>query len=525
MATPPFKLAFFGDAGTEVVQGTPFYHDIGGYSSSFLEGDGEFAAAGPSVQAVSSYIHSQGPSDVVELGDLSYHTNASTLLDVNIGQPYNAFIYPYPSPLFVDPDGVYASQELDGAAATEGRTQWPYNLYNYPFGFPDSRDAGGAGGAKDRNRFWFGFGNHDYSSFLGDTDPNINYLLEEEVDLPIPGGSPLGPDVYQAKAVADAGGDVSAQRYGNTLQQLLDYFPWLSEDLEHQLRYLGVDAAALDDVSINVGRLDPTGIDGAYYSVSLGKDESGQPLVHIQFIDSTRLLSNAGYYKFFPSSPSEQPVLPATPDYSYNPADPSSASKFNRQNPFQGQQMLEWSKQDLAASKARWQVISPHHTTYGPAATFDNLTAKQYNTNPILISYISALNQSVQAVDADKVVDLVVNGDSHYYSRVLEQQQAPGGIGLGIPVMTLGNGGMRPATINLVPYGTPVDQPANLVNYKPDRNGKGKLDPEPPGLGMPETRQVSVGTSGYYSYTRNNAAPQGGEEQRGAGFCRQDIHF
>lgn len=186
MTAKPLKLAFFGDGGTEFVQGTSFYHDIGGYKrvaktpeEKQLLPKGEFSAAGPSVHAVSRFIHSQSPSDVIELGDLAYNTNASTLLDINIGKYYNSFIYPYPSPLYVDPNGVYAKQELDGAQATQGRTKWPYNLYDYPLGFPDSSDGSGLGGAKDRNRFWFTFGNHDYSSFLGDSDPNVNYLLEE----------------------------------------------------------------------------------------------------------------------------------------------------------------------------------------------------------------------------------------------------------------------------------------------------------------------------------------------------------
>jgi hypothetical protein len=61
MANAPFKIAFFGDGGTEAVQGTTFYHDIGGYSSGYVRRDGEFAAAGPSVQAVARFIHSQSP--------------------------------------------------------------------------------------------------------------------------------------------------------------------------------------------------------------------------------------------------------------------------------------------------------------------------------------------------------------------------------------------------------------------------------------------------------------------------------
>lgn len=521
----PFKIAFFGDGGTEVVQGTTFYHDIGGYSSGYTTRDGEFAAAGPSVQAVARFIHSQAPSDVVELGDLSYNSNASTLLDINIGKHYNAYIYPYPSPLYVDPNGKYAQQVLDGAPATAGRTQWPYNLYNYPLGYPDSVDGVGPGGATDRNRFWFPFGNHDYSSFLGDADPNVNYVLEEEVDKPIPGGAPRGPDLYQADAVTKAGGNVEAQRYGNSLQQLFDYFPWLSEDVAQQLRYLGVSPDAFKDAKINVGRLDPTGIDGAYYSVSLGDDGQGNPLVHIQFIDSTRLLANAGYYDFFPSDPSTSPVKPEKPDYNYNPAKPESKSQYNPQNPDQGQEMLAWSKQDLAASKARWQIISPHHTTYGPAATFDNLTTKQYNTNPVLISYISALNEYARELDSEKAIDFIINGDSHYYSRVLEQQIAPGGIGLGIPVITLGNGGIRPATINLVPYGTEVNQPANKSNYSPNANGNGKLILPLPGNGMPDTRPVSVGASGYYSFTRANRGPNGSDGSIKRTFGGKDYSF
>jgi len=509
----PFKLAFFGDGGTEVVQGTAFYHDIGGYSDNNFAG--EFAAAGPSVQAVSRYIHSQAPSDVIELGDLSYNSNASTLLDINAGKHYNSFMYPYPSPLYVDTAGVYAKQVLDGAPATAGRTQWPYNLYTYPDGYPDSADGIGTGGSVDRNRFWFTFGNHDYSSFLGDADPNINYLQENSKDEAIEGGAPIGPDVYQAKAVIESKavsekGKALDQHLGNTLQQLFDYLPWLSENIEQQLRYLGVNPAALNDVSINVGRLDPKGVEGAYYSVSLGDDGLGNPLVHLQFIDSTRLITNAGYYEFYPSGTGQEPIQEPAPDYAYDPAKPSYKSLFNPEKPFQGQTMLEWSKQDFAASRARWQVISPHHTTYGPAATFDKLSTKQYNTNPVLISYISSLNKYVQELNPDNGIDFIINGDSHYYSRILEQDIALDGIGLGIPVITLGNGGIRPATINLIPYGTEVNNPANKANYDAKNNGDAKLNRTTSGhIGMPDSRPVSAGACGYYSYSRNNKAPQG----------------
>ena len=513
MATTPLKLAFFGDGGTDTVQGTSFYHDVAGYSSGYttsydrnVDYPGELAAAGPSEAAVARFIHAQAPSDVIELGDLSYNYNASTLLDRNLGQYYNAFLYPYPSPRYTDPNGGYAQQVLRGQTAVTGGTQWPYNLYNWPQGFPDSTDGAGAGGSSDRNRFWFTFGNHDYSSFLGDADPSVTYLQEESTQDLIPGGNPLGPDLFQAAAVT-ATGAATGQRLGNTLQQLLDYLPWLSTDPLQQEAYLAASQRDREGVILNVGKVDPTGAAGVYYSVQLGDDGTGAPLVHLQFIDSTRLVSNAGYYDFFPADPGLEPQTPKIPDYTYNPAEPSSRSLYNQAAPDQGQEMLAWSRQDLLASKARWQIVVPHHTTYGPGATFDNLSTKAYNTNPILISYLSSLNTSMQAADPAKGLDFVINGDSHYYCRVLEQQAVPGGVGLGIPIITLGNGGIRPASINLVPYGTPVNQPVNLGNYQASKNGTSKLRPAD-GLAMPASQPVSAGASGYYSYTSNNVDPE-----------------
>lgn len=119
MAVTPLKLAFFGDGGTDTVQGTTFYHDVGGYSSNFIEGEGEFASAGPSEAAVARFIHEQQPSDVIELGDLSYNYNASTLLDRNLGQYYNAFLYPYPSPFYSDPQGP-----MPVSCSTGNRPRW-----------------------------------------------------------------------------------------------------------------------------------------------------------------------------------------------------------------------------------------------------------------------------------------------------------------------------------------------------------------------------------------------------------------
>lgn len=49
-------------------------------------------------------MQSWNPSELLAIGDLAYNAGGSTLQDISIGQYYNNFIYPYPSPNYLAGD-------------------------------------------------------------------------------------------------------------------------------------------------------------------------------------------------------------------------------------------------------------------------------------------------------------------------------------------------------------------------------------------------------------------------------------
>lgn len=168
--SPTLRLAVFGDAGNSYTNGTNFYYSPGAYRRYNL------GSSGPLQQAVAEMMRSWNPSDVFQLGDESYNVNSSSLLDVNIGQYYNHWIYPYVPPAFAQPGSIYADGKIGGIPAVQGRTQWPYNLYSYPYGFPDPIDPSKPGGSADDVNHYFAVpGNHDESTILGTySDANVN---------------------------------------------------------------------------------------------------------------------------------------------------------------------------------------------------------------------------------------------------------------------------------------------------------------------------------------------------------------
>ena len=46
-------------------------------------------------------MQSWQPSELLAIGDLAYNAGDSTVQDISIGQYYNNFIYPYPSPEYL----------------------------------------------------------------------------------------------------------------------------------------------------------------------------------------------------------------------------------------------------------------------------------------------------------------------------------------------------------------------------------------------------------------------------------------
>ncbi|MGI9163051.1 MAG: hypothetical protein ACR2JI_09055, partial [Mycobacterium sp.] len=142
-AATDIRLAVFGDAGNSYTNGTNFYYSPGGYKRK------DTGASGPQQQAVAEMMRSWNPSDVIQLGDESYNSASTTMLDYNIGQYYNNWIAPYTPPAYTQPGSIYTDGTLGGVPASPGKTQWPYNLYNFPNGFPNPADPTKPGGSPD----------------------------------------------------------------------------------------------------------------------------------------------------------------------------------------------------------------------------------------------------------------------------------------------------------------------------------------------------------------------------------------
>ena len=153
------RFALISDTGGPAASGTTFYYNVGSQGGGFKPTN----SFGPGPQAVSSLVQSWQPDELLAIGDLAYNVGGSTLQDISIGQYYNNFIYPYPQLTYLGEP--YLS--INGAAFEAGKISWPYNVYNYPVGFPDPL-TGGLGGSPDqRNHFWGALGNHDYGMAVG----------------------------------------------------------------------------------------------------------------------------------------------------------------------------------------------------------------------------------------------------------------------------------------------------------------------------------------------------------------------
>lgn len=90
-----FNFGIIGDQGNYRVNGTRFYYNPGGA----LGGSNVYISSmGPAQAAVVKLIKSFNNTDLINLGDLTYNTGASTLIDEANGLDYNNFMAPYPSP-------------------------------------------------------------------------------------------------------------------------------------------------------------------------------------------------------------------------------------------------------------------------------------------------------------------------------------------------------------------------------------------------------------------------------------------
>jgi len=172
-----YTLAIFGDAGNSLTNGTSFYYSPGKWERY------QIGASAPLHASVNQMMQSWNPSDLIQLGDSSYNTSSSSLLDYNIGQYYNNYIYPYAPPEFVT-NSIYTKSTEGGIDANTNplsNKQWTYNLYDYPNGFGNPLNGNIPGGSSDKlNHYWIVPGNHDEATIIGSySDSNV-----DQIDFP-----------------------------------------------------------------------------------------------------------------------------------------------------------------------------------------------------------------------------------------------------------------------------------------------------------------------------------------------------
>lgn len=536
-ADPSIRLAVFGDAGNSYANGTSFYYAPGTYRRADL------GAAGPLQQAVAEMMRSWNPSEVVQLGDESYNVASSTLLDYNIGQYYNNWIAPYVPPAFAQPGSIYTDASLGGVQAVAGKTQWPYNLYNFPNGFPNPADPTKPGGSPDGvNHYWAVSGNHDEGQILGSTYTNASVNQVNRARGYI--GQPIGPDAYDYQnniSTTDPStpdGTVIDKKVGSN-QGLLDYHAYLNDPT----------AAGLKPGTLKIGKLDPNGY-GVYYSVNLGDAGDGPPLIHLTIIDTPRLLTDAGYYDFnFAPNTQNTTRDPKTGEQTdkrykllnYDVRDPNlTASQAwfqpaevadSNSVPSIGRQMFLWAQQDLNNSDAVWNIVMGHEPAYH-AGTPRSADDGAYTSNAPVLNLLQGLKDDTGA----PLFDAYMNGHSHAYARVLEMNPTATGIGTGIPFFTIGDGGKTLDSLNLAPYGTSVITPQNYFNVikedpagdlrNIDINGYLKLidgTSEEKSLAPYQAASpTSVGLSGWYQYSKFNW-PVGNDYQPGKAPAEAEV--
>lgn len=527
---PPLKLGVFGDAGNSFVNGNSYYYKPGWNQLQSLGG------TAPVQAAVAAMMQDWAVDELIQLGDASYNAQSSTNLDLNIGQYYNNYMQPYGNKpdqfAYADADSIYSNGAQGNVLAEPGKTQWPYNLFNFPNGFPNPVTGGPGGSGDGMNHFWVLQGNHDYGTIIGSyNDVNVNQVnfLNQYI------GSPLGPDAFDYQnninttpSPPDSGDfeldpkdpsrDKAFKKVGSA-QQFLDYLPYL------QTANNQTYPDYLKPGQVRIGKNDPDGYDGIYYSVdlgSIGDIGAERPLLHVVMLDTPRIYIDAGYYDFNFKSKSQEAVdvsassgqkLKAKNER-FDPTDRTQIALFANPDsaptdPSASYQMFEWVKRDLEQSNAVWNVVAGHHTAYHGGAVGEDANSNNFS-NPILVKFLAGLRDD----DGKAMLDAYWNGHSHAYSRVVEMGTDPGGIGAGIPLITTGNGGKDQDALNLVPYGGNVLTPQNWLATFTDANGTTVSNAEINGLSSDylslfptNARPTSVGTSGYYRYDKENVPP------------------
>lgn len=524
-------LGVFGDAGNSYYNANSFYYKPGFYSQPAQGFKSLFSTGGtePVQAAVADMVRSWGVNDLIQLGDTSYNAQSSTLLDYQIGKFYNDYMQPYGNKpdifAFSDPKSIYSTGQ-GGVLATPGKRQWPYNLYDFPNGFANPATGGPGGSGDGLNHFWAVQGNHDYGTIIGSyNDFNVNQLNFRNKDI----GTPAGPDAYDFKNNISAT-PPNTLPFKDSAQQLLDYLPYLkTADAANPPSYLKPG-------QVQIGSNDADGYEGIYYSVDLGQVNIGginRPLLHVVNLDTPRIYVDAGYYDFQGVKKADMAKFmtnngyPATAsNFDFDPTSPDDIALFNNSDqldayqnpaidpktltvgPSASYRMFQWAKQDLKQSNAIWKVVTGHHTAYHGGAIGEDANSNNFS-NPIIIKLLAALKDE----NNQPLLDAYWNGHSHAYSRVLEMGDDKNGIGVGIPLITTGNGGKDEDYLNLVPYGSNVLIPQNWTNVVYKTDGDATTTAEINGLSsgylaaFPQgANPTSVGTSGPYRYLHNDDA-------------------
>ena len=492
-----YTVAIFGDAGNSITNGTTFYYSPGKWQRYNI------GASGPLQASVNAMMQAWQPNEMIQLGDESYNSSSSSLLDFNIGQYYNNFIYPYAPPKFVN-DAIYTQAASGGIQANATNKQWPYNLYNYPYGFPNPLDPLLPGGSSDlKNHYWIVPGNHDEATIVGNySDSNVNQVDFNQKKYI---GNPQGPDAFDFASNIkpylpnnnnnpNFNGQTAIAKVGST-QAFLDYHPWLNDNAP--TNYVNPN-------QVHIGKANANGY-GMYYSIDIGETEDDNgviiPLMHYTFIDTTRLLTDAGYYdfNFDPSSPKNNflydPTKPLGVDGTPAPQhqDPSlSDTKI-------GYEMFQWALDDLKSSKAKWNILAGHHPGYNIGQASElldrpnivNTSNNTYSNIDVVIKFLAGLNAQLR-IEGASPFDAYFNGHSHYYGRAMETIDSGKGIGLGIPSFTIGDGGKALDDIYPVAYGD------SLFNYNYDDGSPLELlQLEDIQNNIGYTGPVSTGASGW----------------------------
>ena len=467
--TSDVKAALISDTGGPAASATTFYYNIGSGGKGFTPTN----SFGPGPEAVSKIVQGWNADHLLAIGDLAYNAGGSTLQDISIGQYYNNFSYPYPNPNYL----AEPYTTVNGKPAKKGERRWPYNVFNYPEGFPNPKSGAPGGSPNKRNRFWGSLGNHDYGMAIGYSQVGLTPYNDKGTPI----GTPVGPSSKTSVASS------------------IDYFiPFLKDP-----SLLGVDKNRL-----KVGSVDDSGNRGAYYSISLGGTPE-KPLVEFFMLDTERLNINAGfedwnptgYRTLNPTTGLYEDAVQDNKDFSltYDPSDPLSlAAKDTTTDPNNGYDQFNWLRRALNNSQARWKVITGHHPVYASGRWSDD-QPDDHMSNPYLQRLLNALPEGS--------FDAYYNGHDHYYERV--QESKAGGIGLGIPFITNGNSGRNLSKKIQVPYGASVYEPSGFdPENSPNPNAKASddlLDSGPlevassalAGGGTEETNSFSNGLYGY----------------------------